>query len=322
MGLKGIMTASLTGRVKTDTPFAQNTTVTVTFDSWTNIPTFYIDNSSFDGVCVQFTAYDATKKLDKPFSRANYTEMTGNTENQYQISAIFSDLCGQCGLISGYSPSNRSTLTYNDLDGTCRQIVEKLSEMECGTFRISSGTTLAMLSAVSTAGGITLYDDEYSETIEQSNRLISGLVITDTHNNVTYQYGSTDYHNVSILSGDYIDQSASQSIASALLNSGQGYKRYYAFVIQNAILHDFAKAGSTITLGLTDPVYLPYRADSITIRFGAVYAIAALSAPMVFEGYAAYMNAMSRKDKDSLKSNSTYGIMFVDKTNGNGYRVK
>lgn len=318
MGLKGIVTASLTGRVKTTDLFDQNAAVTVGFNNWSNIPTFYIDNSSFDGTCVQFTAYDATKRLDLPFSRANYSYKTGNVVNQYNISTIFADLCGQCGLQSGYSPSNRTTLTYNDLDGTCRQIVEKLSEMDCGSFHISNGNTLGFLSAVSNTGTHVIYDEsECTPCIEQSNRAITGAVITDTHDNKTYEYGSSDYRNVVILSGDYITQAVSQSIAAALFNSGQGTLRYYAFVIQNAIMHDFAKAGCKVKIGLeqSDPV-LPYRADNIVIRFGAINAVGTLSAPIVYEGYAAYMNAINRKDKDAVKKSATYGNVFINENSG------
>ena len=224
---------------------------------------------------------------------------------------------------SGYSPSNRSTLTYNDIDGTCRQIVEKLSEMDCGTFHISSGNTLGFLSAVSNTGTLVIYDDdECTPYIEESSRQITGAVITDTHDNKVYTYGSSDYRNIAILSGDYIDQSAATSIAGMLFNSGQGSFRYYAFAIQNAIMHDFAKAGCKIQIGLgQDGTILPCRADSVTIRFGAINAIGTLSAPIVYEGYAAYMNAINRKDKDSVKKNATHNTYFVNNS-GDGRRVK
>lgn len=319
MGFSGVVTSSISGRVKTSTAFDQGAAVVVGYDYW-NFPTFYIDSSSYDGTSVQFTAYDKCKNLDIPFDRTGYSYKTGDTINQYQTSLVVGNLCGQCGFASSSYSSAKSTLNYNEMDGSCRQILEKLSQADCGVFYCTANDTLGFISATGTSGSVVVWDN--SPVIEQSKRDISGLVITDTHSNEVYKFGSSSYQYVGIIEGDFINQSIAQGIAATLINSGQGAFHYYAFNIQSAEIDDNVEIGGQIQLGTgQDAQILPYKIGNITMRFGAIKVVANLSSPVVYEGYTAYINAINRKAKDKVNKDTTYNTYFVNNT-GDGRRVK
>lgn len=314
IGTSGVSTTCLSGRVRTKLKFSPNAKITVKYRDW-EFPYYYIDSSDFDGVSVSFTAYDLCKDLDLPFDITNYKFLNGkNLECEYDTSLVISDIANQIGFAGCSNISRISTLKYSDLKGSCREVLQKLSEADCCVYYCGNDNHLkaVALGGSSSAASIT----GCSPVVEKSQKSITAIVIEDTRHNNTYAYGTGNFTNTLFLSGDLISETVSQAIASQILNSGTGQYDYLSFRIDTAVISSNLEICGQVFIG--DKIY---NSSNITITFGAVNAAAELSSNQINETKIGYAQKISRLLGQRVKLGTSYGCYFVNK-NGSGVAIK
>lgn len=339
IGTSGVTTTCLTARVKVSFPIDSGAVITIKYRNW-EFPTYYVNVSDYNGYYVSLTAYDLCKDLDLPFDRSSYKKPDSTTENEdkfenenssstsstdkeetnnenrFLTTLVLGDLANQIGFKDCGHSSEKTYLTYSDLDGSCRTILQKISEADCGVFYCGNDNTLKFVSFEnSSSAGYSAYGD-YSVVAVQPEKNITQIIAEDTKNNKTYTYGSGGYKSSLTLSGDFLDKETSQNIASRIFQNGGKYT-YSAFSVDNAIISSNIEVFGLIEFMNTNNAENVYRKCSdIVIKFGALTAVAALSSTKITENKVTYADKMYRLLNERIKLNTAYGNYFIDKNNG------
>lgn len=346
IGTSGVSTTCLSGNVKRDFPLNAAAVIEVRYKDW-QFPTYYVDNSDFNGSYVSLTAYDLCKDLDLPFDRSAYPEPpepeeetedifedenngvgsgnTGGVEDETEISGfptsqVISDIANQIGFNGCYNVSGKTYLEYEDLDGSYRSVLQKLSEADCGVWYCTNDNKLNFVSFGNISSeGYTGYG-MYSKAILQVKKTFTKIFAEDTKNNKSYEFGSGDWKTTLMLSGEFLDNEMAANIASRLFENG-GKLTYQAFNIDHAIISSNIEVMGQISVQGSETAAQYYTCTDILITFGAVEAAADLSAAKTTENKVTYADKINRKLQEKVQKKTVYENFFIDE-NGAGIKVK
>jgi hypothetical protein len=194
---------------------------------------FYIDDYSKSGNVYSLTCYDGAKYLDAEFDASDYPEKKEDPQTHkmvdawYETATVLGYAATQCGRIGGiyYSPVREPLLCRNDLYGkTCRQILEDISVVDCGCWRMVSGTLsfTQFLGYPSASIDWTQYPDHESYHTEidiQGSQRISGAYASGAWDGSESAVGGVDTERVDI-SGRYVSADKFTAVASQVIGSG------------------------------------------------------------------------------------------------------
>ena len=240
------------------------------------------------------------------------------TEKQYDTSLVLNNLANQAGFSGNSNTSRVSKITYSDLKGSMRSILQRLSEADCGVWYCGNDNHLKFVAFGSSSSAANVSKGEHSAIIEKSVKRITGIYAEDTRNNYIYNFCGGDYKSTLFLSGDYLLEAVAQAIAAQIYGTDGGYYDYMAFSVDKAVISsNIEVCGQKHFEGKASP----YRCTSIVISFGALRAVASLSAAQINESEATYVSKMNRLLEQCVKVGTVHGNWFVNK-NGDGTKVK
>jgi len=317
LGMSGVTTTQLSGTVYTSSSITSGATITISYSDWT-FPTYYVDNATFDGKSYSFTAYDRCKDLDIPFDDSTYTE---DSTTGYDMSLIIPAVANQAGFSGcNYTPSIK--VNYSNFHGkTCREIVEIATQISGGVVYCNSDNELTFCGFEGGSTGGSVAYGEYESIVEQPTKTYTALIYDGVDSighgeSATYTYGSGGYSSTLMLSGTLVDGDTSSAIASRLLNPSFAYT---AFAITNAkISSNISVLGQALLYNSDNTSYKTYTCRNIVITFTATGALADISSPQRNESKSEYYNKTQREINAAVKTDKTYGTVFINK-NGAGY---
>lgn len=284
-------------------------------------PDFYVQDRSFDTYTTQFTAYDRCSMLEQEFDNSDFDEyeyiydQSGehviNTKVKlYNQTAVISALNTQLGFTVTPPEDIGIKFSKSDLSGTCRSILEAISEINGCMFMCSAYNTIQAVlykNYIATTN-INSYDEVTSDS---SYIEFDGLVVNDTTFNKEYHYGSNSIFK-------YIDSAlvkGNSNVGGALFSRFIS-ARYTSFSMTNAIPSYFATGV---------PQYLSYGSGggAIALNISAVYTpegwLVQYSSPECQPSDNTYQSKDQRLIDLALKQGK-HGNTYVNK-NGSGLVV-
>lgn len=195
-------------------------------------PSFFVQDRSFSTDTTSFTAYDSCSKLDKEFDNSTFVDTVKandkTTIKYYNQTAVITAMNTQLGFTVTPPTDIGIKFQKSDLSGTCRSILEQISQINgCMFICTTSDTIMAVLyKDYAATANISSYGEVLSD-----NSLVSfdGLVVRDTTFSKEYHYGSNSIFR-------YIDSALvkdNSSVGGALYTRFRGAS-YSSFSMSNA----------------------------------------------------------------------------------------
>ena len=317
IGFSGISTSSISVTVANKlqaTPACQKgDKVVVSGDGL--FPSFFVQDRNFNTDTTSFTAYDSCSKLDKEFDNSNFDDFdyqydeqghaTGKTIKYYNQTAVITAMNTQLGFTVTPPTDIGIKFQKSDLSGTCRSILEQISQINgCMFICTTSDTIMAVLyKDYAATANISSYGEVLSD-----NSLVSfdGLVVRDTTFSKEYHYGSNSIFR-------YIDSALvkdNSNVGGALYTRFRGAS-YSSFSMSNAKpLYFAANVPQQITYSVGDA-----SVTAIVLNVSATYTadgwLAQYSSPECQPADNTYQSKDQRL-MDLLVKNGKHGNILVD----------
>lgn len=315
IGFSGIMTTSISvtlANKSSGTPACQKGD-TIQISDAGSFSDYYVQDRSFDTYTTNFTAYDCCSKIEVDFDTTNFVDTETVTISGKSV--VQPKLYTQAQVISAMSTQLSITIvpptdigikfSKSDLSGSCRSILEAISEINGCMFVCVSNQIQAVMykDYIATANV-----NDYGEVLSDSSSLtFDGLVVTDTTYNKEYHYGSNKifrYIESALVKGD-------SSVGGALYNRFVS-ATYNSFTMSNAVVSYFTP---------TMPQQITYDTSrtAIALNMSANYTaggwIVQYSSPEAHADVDTYESKDIRL-MDLLLKQGVHGNILVDKNYG------
>lgn len=325
IGFSGVATTSVNVTVANKTsgvPACQKgDKILITGDG--SFPAFFVDSRTFDTNTTTFTAYDSCSKLEVDFDTANFPNIDNNGNVKlYSQSQVFSAMSHQLDMTIGAPSDLGIQFGTSDLQGSCRSILEAVSEINGVMFVCSSDNGIQPVSFKEFVGLTNIRN--FQEVISDSRSTIefSGLVVRDTTCNKEYTYGSNNVFKIiesSLVKGD-------TNIGGALYSRFRTVK-YTGFIMNNATTYMFTPViPQQINWNIEKADGTTISGSAFVLNISAVYTsegwLIQYSSPEAEPAAVAYVSKDARELKEKVvKQDEKQGVYFLNK-NGSGMRVK
>ncbi len=304
--VKGIITAKLNIKLRTDTAFSPGTEIHIT-DVLSNreLPVFYISKPDYGGGIAEITAYDNCRALDLIFDTDSLYFSEDKDYSVYDVVSASASQCGFAGAVFG--ELNISMVPYKYLKGkTCRSILNMLSETGCGVWYCNNDNQLEFQKF----GVITDYysiDDSSCSDFRAGavKGPVTSIQVSNPVTDENYQLGYySSFINKLKISGKLIDKDAALGILSDV--SGMEYR---AFTCKNVFTPDIPEAFSGF-------VYkdVCYRAASIITYFSPMGYFSAVKAPVIDEDRFDYVGTLDYSIQERIMQEKKYGCSMMSLT--------
>lgn len=281
-------------------------------------PDFFVSERSFDTYTTNLTAYDCCSKLDQEFDNSNFDELDANNNIKlYTESEVLAAIRYQTGLTISSPTSTGEKYAKDDLSGTCRSILEAMSEVNGIMWVCSTGSQITHVAYKDYLATATVSD--FAEVLaDTTQKTFGALVVTDMTYSKMYSYGSGNVFK-------YIESNLIKN------NSNVGGTLYSRFV--NAVYSSFrlrsAKLSTTmfgcIPQQVTYPTGTSTTASAIALNMVATYTPAGwlidYSSPECDPDDDTYKSRLNRELKKTVKKDEKMGVYFLNE-NGSGMRLK
>lgn len=195
-------------------------------------PSFFVQDRNFNTDTTSFTAYDSCSKLDKEFDNSTFDDdETVNSKKAiklYSQTDVISAMNTQLGFTVAPPTDIGIKFSKSDLSGTCRSILEQISQINgCMFICTTNDTIMAVLYKDYAA---TANVSSYGEVLSDNSLVtFDGLVVRDTTFSKEYHYGSNSIFR-------YIDSALvkdNSNVGGALYTRFRGAS-YSSFSMSNA----------------------------------------------------------------------------------------
>lgn len=239
-------------------------------------PSFFVQDRNFSTDTTSFTAYDSCSKLDKEFDNSTFVDTVKVNDKTivkyYTQTEVISAMNTQLGFTVTPPTDIGIKFQKSDLSGTCRSILEQISQINgCMFICTTSDTIMAVLYKDYAA---TANISSYGEVLSDSSLVtFDGLVVRDTTFSKEYHYGSNSIFR-------YIDSALvkdNSSVGGALYTRFRGAS-YSSFSMSNAKPLSFAanvpqqitySVGSADVTAIVLNVSATYTADGWLVQYSS-----------------------------------------------------
>lgn len=301
--VKGIITAKLNIRLRTDTAFAPGTEIHIT-DALNNtvLPVFYISKPDYGGGIADITAYDNCRALDLIFDTDSLYFSEDKDYSVYDVVTASAAQCGFAGAIFG--DMHVSSVPYKYLKGrTCRSILNILSEAGCGVWFCNNDDQLEFRRFGEVTDYFSIGEGSCGEfRIGAVKGPVTAVQVSNPVTDENYQLGYFgSFINKLKISGRLIDNAAAQGILSDINGA-----EHRAFSCRNVFTDTIPDAFCGFVLG-----DVCYRAASIVTYFSPVGYFSSVKAPVIDEDRFDYVGTLDYSLQDRIMQERKYGCSVM-----------
>lgn len=319
MPVKGIITAKLSMKIRTDEAFSPGTEIHIRDNfSSKQLPVFYISRPGYGGGVAEIVAYDNCRALDLIFDTDSLYFSEDKDHRVFDVVPFIASQCGFAGAV--YDNMNVETIPYKFLKGkTCRSILELLSESGCGVWYCNNDDQLEFIKFGAVTDYISVSPDRCGEFRRGAVKgPVTAIQVNNPVTDENYQlgyYGS--FVNKLKVSGKLIDNTAAHGILSDV--NGTDYR---AFTCDNV----FSDALPEAMCGfLFNDVC--YRASSIITYFSPWGYFSNIKSPVIAEDRFDYVGTLDYSLQERIMQEKKYGcsvmsfsgLKFTDDENSYGF---
>ncbi|MGN0691060.1 MAG: hypothetical protein ACI4K7_01790, partial [Oscillospiraceae bacterium] len=301
--VRGIITAKLNIKLRTDTAFSPGTEIHITdllYDR--ELPVFYISKPDYGGGIAEITAYDNCRALDLIFDTDS---LYFSEDKDYPVYDVVTAAASQCGFAGAtFDELNISVIPYKYLKGkSCRSILNLLSETGCGVWYCNNDDQLEFQKF----GVVTdYYTIDSSSCSDFRTGAVKGPVTAiQVSNPVTDENYRLGYYNSFINKLKVSGRLIGNDTAVRILTDING-KEYRAFTCKNVFTDYVPEAFCGF-------VYndVCYRAASIITYFSPVGYFSSVKAPVIDEDRFDYVGTLDYSIQERIMQERKYGCSVM-----------
>nr|DAQ23218.1 MAG TPA: protein of unknown function (DUF5047) [Caudoviricetes sp.] len=301
LGTSGICTSQLT--FATPAPFNAYRAAEVVLTGVSGVGKYYIDSRSQSGGVVTVTCLDRMAFSDEDFP---YASIDSSVPKNVPINTVMDLIVRTVGELTGWGgiPSWLTSISRTELQGTCSDILTKISEACCGVFYITDEQNLQFLPYGNTSGQVNA--DVHTALDVGCEFTAAGIKCTDGDGNVITRGDASRKYDSICISSELITDSGCEEIWGRAENY-----THTAYSCQRCRLDGIPPTGGTVNFAGSGIM----RAGSVTASISKAGIFAEVSNPEPSDSEIG-MRGRNLRESDSKVRYGRSGTMMFTKYQG------